>query len=652
MKKLTVVLAFIIIAGAGLSAVPGLLDFSFNGTGIAITDFAIAGIGNYHDAAGITTDRSGRTVVAGLTTAGVSLTLYEAAISRYNADGSLDTTFNGTGKVIHDFGGDDHVVGVATDGLNRVIVGGYTNWHAGCVNKVECGDNYNFFVGRFNEDGSVDTTFADGGRKIIGFGSDTDYARDLLIDPQGRIVIAGWTYYDPGILSTAHAALALARLLPDGAFDPSFGGDGTVIGDAAPNAYSAANAIAIDHNGRLVIAADVIGIPFIFTMDDNGSFSSGYEAPFILQIPWRDDCEQIQFADVAVDQENRIIATGYCNQTSVDGTAIVIFRALPDGTFDETFGNFGVIAESFGSGAQQGRSVIVDALGRVTIAGFVTGCGRDMFIARVLEDGTVDHSFGPNADGQAAINIDSGSCSDDEAHELTFDRQGRFMMAGSTKTDAATNFAVVRVLDEDPGFDFLLPVAPIDVVPGTSASTSVTIFSIDGFNELLKIRPSTIPAGFTLSFDGQGPEWQVTPPANGSSTGVLTVTVSAVVAPGIYTIPIFDDRFQDVADITVNVVASLPMLGATVQRFVEAGYIDNAGVGGAMQRMLQQADDLTARGNLEAATQVLNALTSYIDAQAGHHIATTAVENGTTFNPSQILLQNVRALAAQLGATP
>jgi uncharacterized delta-60 repeat protein len=648
MKKATVVLALVIIVGTGVSAVPGLLDFSFNGTGIAVTDFAIAGIGSYHDATGITTDRSGRTVVAGVTTAGVSLTLYEAAISRYHPDGSLDTTFNGTGKVVHDFGGDDHVAGVATDGLNRVIVGGYTNWHAGCVNKVDCGDNYNFFVGRFNEDGSVDTTFADGGRKIIGFGSDDDYAYDLLIDPQGRIVLAGSTHYDPGILSRERAALAIARVLPSGAFDTSFGGDGTVIGDAAPTRYSVANAIAIDHNGRLVIASDVGGWPYIFTMDDNGSFSSGYTAPYIAQIPWRNDCNYSRFTDVAVDQSNRIIATGYCNETSADGTAIIILRALPDGSFDTTFGTSGVIAESFGAGAQQGRSVVVDGLGRVTIAGYVSDCGRDFFISRVLADGSVDHSFGPNANGQAAINIGSGSCSGDEAHELTFDRQGRFMLAGSTTTSAGTNFAVVRVLDEDPGFDFLLPVAPIVLVPGTSANTNVTIFSIDGFNELLKIRPSSIPAGVTLSFDGQGPVWQVTPPANGSSTAVLTVTVSALVVPGVYTIPIFDDRFQDVADITVNVVASLPMLGMTVTRFVEAGYIDNAGVGGAMQRMLQQADDLAAGGNPEAAASVLKALANYIDAQAGRHIATTATENGITFNPADILSQHVLALTTQL----
>lgn len=650
MKKATAVLALITIAGAGVSAVPGLLDFSFNGTGVAVTDFAIAGIGNYHDAAAITTDGSGRSVVAGSTTAGVSLTLYEAAISRYNLDGSLDTTFNGTGKVVHDFGGDDRIVGVATDALNRVIVGGYTDWHSGCVNKVECGSNNNFFVGRFNEDGSLDTTFADGGRKIIGFGSDDDYAHDLLIDPQGRIVIAGWTNYDPGFLSSERAAIAIARLLPSGAFDTSFGGDGTVIADAAPSFYSAANAIAVDRNGRLVIAADVGGWPFIFTMDDGGSFASGYTAPYIAHIPWRNDCDASQLVDVAVDHSNRIVATGYCNETSAGGTAIIIMRALPDGSFDTTFGTSGVIAESVGTGAQQGRSIVVDGLGRVTIAGYRTDCGRDMFIWRVLADGSVDHSFGPNADGRAAINIDGGSCSDDEAHQLTFDRQGRFMLAGSTTTPAGTNFAVVRVLDEDAGFDFLLPVAPVVVAPGTSANTNVTIFSIDGFNELLKLRPFGIPAGVTLSFDGQGPEWQVTPPANGSATAVLTVTVSDLVAPGVYTIQLFDDRFQDVADITVNVVSSLPMLGMTMARFVDAGYIDNAGVAGAMQRMVQQADALAARGQIAAAAGVLKALGNYIDAQAGRHIATTATENGATFNPAGILSQHVSALTTQLAA--
>src|SRR5260221_13276950 len=104
MCKRAVLVAILVLAvGAAVSAVPGVLVPTFNGNGLATTDFAIAGVGNFHVATAVAVDSRNRPVAVGRTTAGPDITIYDVAIARYNADGTPDTTFNRTGKVIQDF---------------------------------------------------------------------------------------------------------------------------------------------------------------------------------------------------------------------------------------------------------------------------------------------------------------------------------------------------------------------------------------------------------------------------------------------------------------------------------------------------------------------------------------------------------------------
>src|SRR3954470_7147934 len=152
--------ALVVCASAALFAVPGVLDTTFNGTGLATTDFAVAGIGSYHVGTAVAVDSQRRTVAVGLTTAGPGLTIYDVGLARYNADGTPDGTFGTSGKVIYDAGGDDRAAAVAIDSQDRILIAGSTDWKDGCSAST-CGGSYNFFVARFNVDGSLDTSYAD-----------------------------------------------------------------------------------------------------------------------------------------------------------------------------------------------------------------------------------------------------------------------------------------------------------------------------------------------------------------------------------------------------------------------------------------------------------------------------------------------------------
>ena len=150
---------------------PGSLDTTF-GTG------GIVAIGNraWANALGIQTD--GKIVAAGYSSNGSN---EDFSLVRYNADGSLDTTFGTGGIVTTTIGSDAYAqaLGIQTDG-KIVAAGDYYN-----------GSNYEFALVRYTADGSLDTTFGTGGIVTTTIGSGNAWANALGIQTDGKIVAAG-----------------------------------------------------------------------------------------------------------------------------------------------------------------------------------------------------------------------------------------------------------------------------------------------------------------------------------------------------------------------------------------------------------------------------------------------------------------------------
>ena len=153
-----------------------------DGDGKVLTDF-----GSLHDRAyrayNMAMDGNGKIVVAGESFNGAN---HDFALARYNADGSLDTSFDGDGKVLTDFGFSntgEGVYSVAIDGNGRIVAAG----------TAGNGANDAFALARYNTDGSLDTTFNGSGKRTTDFGSGDDIAFDVAIQPDGKIVAAGQT---------------------------------------------------------------------------------------------------------------------------------------------------------------------------------------------------------------------------------------------------------------------------------------------------------------------------------------------------------------------------------------------------------------------------------------------------------------------------
>ena len=223
--------------------VDGTLDTTFNGTGGVLTDVGTAS-GDFATAAVIQAD--GKIVVGGLSDAGGIP--YDFSLVRYNPNGTIDLTINTTGKVLTDFTGSgsfDTLQALAVQSDGKIVAAG-----ASLANGSS-----SFAVGRYTTTGTLDGTFNMTGKVLTTFASGNATAQAVVIQSDGRIVAAGW--FDDG--NREGPDFALARYNTDGTSDGTFNSTGKVVTDIG--GFDVGYGVAIQSDGKIVAAgfSDVNG---------------------------------------------------------------------------------------------------------------------------------------------------------------------------------------------------------------------------------------------------------------------------------------------------------------------------------------------------------------------------------------------------------
>jgi uncharacterized delta-60 repeat protein len=229
-----VVVGFLIDAvGVARYNADGSLDSTFGTGGKVITDATALPDGAFD----VAITSAGKIVVVGGATFGAS----DFLVIRYNADGSLDSSFGTGGIVTTDFGGSDTAFGVALTADGKITA-------AGVMRAAAPGSPGDFALARYNSDGSLDSSFGSGGKVLTDFSSSDDTGNGLVIQPDGSITVAGIT----GTAATG-TSFAVARYTAAGALDTSFGSAGKAMasfGNQINNAFD----IAAQPDGKLVVA--------------------------------------------------------------------------------------------------------------------------------------------------------------------------------------------------------------------------------------------------------------------------------------------------------------------------------------------------------------------------------------------------------------
>jgi uncharacterized delta-60 repeat protein len=423
----------------------GALDSTFGSGGVASPTPAIAGA-----AAAIAVYSNAQAATAGdvVVLANVNLNngTHEFGTVRYTQNGILDTSFGGkkgAGEVVTSFGnsyGNDYAQAAAVQGDGKVVVAGF----AGGITVKGSSDD--FALARLNVNGSLDSTFGSNGTVTTNFSGGTtwrtgsmDVARAAFIQPDGKIVLAGFTA-GPTDVTPNDNNIALARYNANGTLDTTFGSGGKVTTshtlipgslvssgtDGTTQVYDAA----LQADGKILVAGytQVTGglspsyEVFVARYNSNGTLDASFGTSGVATLPTVSVSADGAIAGhIAVEPGGEIVVTGF-GQTALlhSGQA-----GYTDGSLDSSFGNNGVVSRGYGPVALEPNGDIV--LGQPNYLG-------GSLITRFLPNGTSDTSFGTSG----IVTLSSSPFG-----ALAIQPDGKIDLAGS-------GFIVDRLLPSEP----------------------------------------------------------------------------------------------------------------------------------------------------------------------------------------------------------
>ena len=394
----------------------GDLDPTFDSDGIQITP-----IGPREDyAKSVALQSDGKIVVAGYSYNGSN---QDFAIVRYNTDGSLDTTFSTDGKQTTPIGSsNDYAHSVAMQGDGKIVVAGY----------ARIGSTDYFAIVRYNTDGSLDTTFSTDGKETTAIGVSTDIGQSVVVQSDSKIIVAGYSY------NGSNQDFAVVRYNTDGSLDTTFSGDGkqtTAIGSG----HDLARSVALQSDGKIVVAGNAAN-------GSNDDFAVvRYNTDGSLDTTFSGDGKQLtdisstrdNGQSVVLQSDGKIVVVGKTYFELYEIFAIVRYNT--DGSLDTSFDTDGIQTTIIGIVSDLASSVVLQGDGKIVVAGASqNNFTYDFAVVRYNTDGSLDTSFA--SDGIQTTSIGSGA---DEGKSVVLQSDGKIVVAGTT-IDSNVDFAVVR----------------------------------------------------------------------------------------------------------------------------------------------------------------------------------------------------------------
>lgn len=209
----------------------GSLDTSFGSGGVARYDG-----GNFDEGQSVILQADGKALVCGGSRTGTDENLEDIVLLRFNIDGTLDTTFGTGGVVRYDGGGYDSGWSVAIQPDDKVLVAGDTT----------NGTEYDLVLLRYNSNGTLDTTFGTGGVATYNGGGNWDFGNSVVLQPDGKVLVSGNSH------NGTNADLVLLRYNTNGMLDTSFGTGGVVRYDNGN--IDSGLSVALQSDGKAIVA--------------------------------------------------------------------------------------------------------------------------------------------------------------------------------------------------------------------------------------------------------------------------------------------------------------------------------------------------------------------------------------------------------------
>ncbi|HKR22442.1 MAG TPA: hypothetical protein VJS17_07605, partial [Pyrinomonadaceae bacterium] len=250
------------------------------------------------------------------------------ALFRLNSNGTTDTTFGTNGLVVVNFPAESSVYDVAVLPDGKILVAG------------EVFLDNSFLLARLNTNGSLDGTFGTGGTvrpKMGPTATAIGIARALAIQPDQKIVVVG----------VAEDSWAIARFLPNGDLDQDFSGDGKILFNFGVGTETATDVV-LQSDGKIVVAGFRAGqtgpSTVVARLNADGTTDNNF-GPGANGIVQPVDGSN-RATSVVIEASGKILIGGDISQ--LPETDFLVTRLNTNGTKDTTFAVGGSARTSFG----------------------------------------------------------------------------------------------------------------------------------------------------------------------------------------------------------------------------------------------------------------------------------------------------------------
>jgi uncharacterized delta-60 repeat protein len=305
----------------------------------------------------------------------------DVLVIRYNPDGQLDKSFNGSGWIKKDVNGTiDKVSGLGLQKDGKIVVYGYS------LNPNILIDTYDFLVLRYNRDGTLDRTFGEQGKvltRVRGVMWDS-IGMTGVVQGDDKILIGGRV-----VEGYASTDMAVVRYMPNGKLDRTFGSAGKVIkrfDSGGKYIRSEVHSIAVQNDGKIIVGVHSKLMRYNSDGSLDGTFGSGGAMPVNKPV-----------TIMVVQRDGEILFLGGGFDKKIYG--VIIGRLNVDGTPDTSFGCNGITKIPV-----WGEQIAIQQNGKILVAARIRtsetagkdcrGFRNDLVLFRLNADGKLDETFG------------------------------------------------------------------------------------------------------------------------------------------------------------------------------------------------------------------------------------------------------------------
>ena len=343
-----------------------------------------------------------------------------------------------------------------------------------------------FTVVRYNTDGSLDNTFGTNGivtTDLLLVSEDIAYSVALQTD--GKIVLAG--YCDNG----SNRDAALVRYNSNGVLDNTFGTNGIVLTDFENLQQDEIKTVKIHPlSGKIVVGgssaiSSSVGKPVLARYNSDGSIDSSFNNTGVklLWVALNDNNRIFSVEDLVIESNLKISCVGYRKQIS---TSIVIeywaARVLGDGNMDTSFSLDGVLQYDDGSGSSSAHGLLLNTNQDMVLCGSRQYNGNYSFRSlKINQNGTISN---PSV---YYTNYVTGT---HKAYKIAEENNGKYIFVGSTGSVSNNSFAVARINNSN---------LSIDNSFGTNGSVQTTFGNAlnECYNLAIQTDNKIVAIGFT-----------------------------------------------------------------------------------------------------------------------------------------------------------